>query len=490
MLVSLQWLRELVSVEPACLEPGHLAERLSIAGFEVEGIEDLAARAAGVVVGYVERRDPHPNADKLSVCQVAVGDAEPLQIVCGAANVRQGLHVPVALVGSTLPAVGLTIKPAELRGVASSGMICSLRELGLDDGSDGIAELDQLLAAVPPVGTAVGPLLGLDDQVLELAITANRPDGLSMRGIAREVAALSGGSTTFPAAAPVVAAEPLAAAAAARAAIEAGGLFSLTALRGLRVGPSPDWLRQRLERAGVRPINNVVDITNLVMLETGQPLHAFDRDRLGALTGGTPEPARIGLRQGRPHAVARNHAVKRHSIGEPETAAQLFEPHPLRPVAVAIETPSCRRQCSAGSHEQVDALAMNELSGRDESYDAIGWPARSGGEWWHVEEVAKRHDLLFRKPDPAEELAAHSANRQHECKPSCPAGGERPAPQPLQPAGLPRLFGGLRKDRETGRCWGEPMEGGPDQRVRKETGKHMQRRGRGVRREGGVVGWY
>ncbi len=299
MLVSLQWLRELVSVEPACLEPEHLAERLSIAGFEVEAIEDLAARAAGVVVGHVVQREPHPNADKLSVCRVDVGDSEPLEIVCGATNVRQGLHVPVALVGSTLPAVGLTIKPAELRGVASSGMICSLRELGLDDGSDGIAELDRLLDAVPPLGTPVGPLLGLDDQVLELAITANRPDGLSMRGIAREVAALSGGSTTFPAAAPVVAAEPLAAAAADREAIEAGGLFSLTALSGLTVGPSPDWLRQRLERAGVRPINNVVDITNLVMLETGQPLHAFDRDRLGALTGGTPEPASIGLRQGR-----------------------------------------------------------------------------------------------------------------------------------------------------------------------------------------------
>ncbi len=299
MLVSLQWLRELVSVEPACLEPEHLAERLSIAGFEVEAIEDLAARAAGVVVGHVLQRDPHPNADKLSVCRVDVGAGEPLQIVCGAPNVRQGLHVPVALVGSTLPAVGLTIKPAELRGVASSGMICSLRELGLDDGSDGIAELDQLLKSVPPLGTPVGPLLGLDDQVLELAITANRPDGLSMRGIAREVAALSGGSTTFPAAAPVVAAKPLAAAAADREAMEAGGLFSLTALNGLKVGPSPDWLRQRLERAGVRPINNVVDITNLVMLETGQPLHAFDRDRLGALTGGTPEPASIGLRQGR-----------------------------------------------------------------------------------------------------------------------------------------------------------------------------------------------
>ncbi|WP_216914591.1 MULTISPECIES: phenylalanine--tRNA ligase subunit beta [unclassified Synechococcus] len=299
MLVSLQWLRELVSVEPAALVPEHLAERLSIAGFEVEAIEDLAARAAGVVVGHVVQRDPHPNADKLSVCKVDVGAGEPLQIVCGAPNVRQGLHVPVALVGSTLPAVGLTIKPAELRGVASSGMICSLRELGLDDGSDGIAELDQLLDTVPPLGTPVGPLLGLDDQVLELAITANRPDGLSMRGIAREVAALSGGSTTFPAAAPVVTAQPLAAPAADREAIEAGGLFSLTALDGLKVGPSPDWLRQRLERAGVRPINNVVDITNLVMLETGQPLHAFDRDRLGALMGGTPEPASIGLRQGR-----------------------------------------------------------------------------------------------------------------------------------------------------------------------------------------------
>ncbi len=299
MLVSLQWLRELVSVEPAALEPGHLAERLSMAGFEVEAIEDLAARAAGVVVGHVLQRDPHPNADKLSVCRVDVGDGEPLQIVCGAPNVRQGLHVPVALVGSTLPAVGLTIKPAELRGVASSGMICSLRELGLDDGSDGIAELDRILDTLPPLGTAVGPLLGLDDQVLELAITANRPDGLSMRGIAREVAALSGGSTTFPAAAPAVAAEPLAAVPAALEAIEAGGLFSLTALSGLTVGPSPDWLRQRLERAGVRPINNVVDITNLVMLETGQPLHAFDRDRLGALTGAVPAPASIGLRQGR-----------------------------------------------------------------------------------------------------------------------------------------------------------------------------------------------
>jgi phenylalanyl-tRNA synthetase beta chain len=127
MRVSLQWLQELV----ACTLPvDELAERLSVAGFEVEEIEDLAARAAGVVVGHVDSREQHPNADKLSVCTVAIGAAEPLQIVCGAKNVRAGIHVAVATVGSYLPAVDLTIKPAELRGVASSGMICSLSELG------------------------------------------------------------------------------------------------------------------------------------------------------------------------------------------------------------------------------------------------------------------------------------------------------------------------------------------------------------------------
>jgi phenylalanyl-tRNA synthetase beta chain len=207
MQVSLQWLRELVACD---LASDALAERLSVAGFEVEGIEDLAARAAGVVVGYVEARAPHPNADKLSVCTVriapsntastnpAASTTEPLQIVCGASNVRAGIHVAVATVGSYLPAVDLTIKPAELRGVASSGMICSLSELGLADSSNGIVILDEALDAVPAVGSPVGPLFGLDDQVLELAITANRPDGLSMRGIAREVAALTGSSLNLP----------------------------------------------------------------------------------------------------------------------------------------------------------------------------------------------------------------------------------------------------------------------------------------------------
>jgi phenylalanyl-tRNA synthetase beta chain len=295
MRVSLQWLRELV----ACALPvEELAERLSVAGFEVEEIDNLEARAAGVVVGFVESREPHPNADKLSVCRVAIGAAEPLQIVCGAANVRSGIHVAVATVGSHLPAVDLTIKPAELRGVASSGMICSLAELGLTDSSDGIVVLDDALEQVPPLGSPVGPLFGLDDQILELAITANRPDGLSMQGIAREVSALSAAALTLPAAAPSLAAEPLPVAPDVAGRIEQGGLFSVTALSGVSAQPSPAWLQRRLQRAGLRPINVVVDITNLVMLELGQPLHAFDADRLAALNGGRLDPGLLDLRPG------------------------------------------------------------------------------------------------------------------------------------------------------------------------------------------------
>ena len=299
MRVSLQWLRDLVAGPADAFDAEALAERLSIAGFEVEAIDDLASQAAGVVVGWVEQREPHPNADKLSVCQVRVGDGERLQIVCGAANVRAGIHVPVALVGSTLPAVNLTIKPAELRGVASSGMICSLTELGLADSSEGIAILDDLLEVVPAVGSPVGPSFGLDDQVLELAITANRPDGLSMQGIAREVAALIGAHVQLPQAPELAAAAPMPVSTEALQAMEEGGVFSITALAGVAVGPSPLWLRRRLEKAGIRPINTVVDITNLVMLETGQPLHAYDQQRLAAGTG-SAAIQQLGLRAARP----------------------------------------------------------------------------------------------------------------------------------------------------------------------------------------------
>ena len=169
MRVSLSWLQDLVRVE----EPAeHLGERLSMAGFEVEEIEDLSLLAQGVVVGHVLEREKHPDADKLSVCKVDVGAEAPLQIVCGASNVRAGIHVPVAMVGAVLPAVGLTIKSGQLRGVASEGMICSLAELGQPTEVDGIAVLDDLVETLPPPGTPAAAVLGLDDTVLELAITA------------------------------------------------------------------------------------------------------------------------------------------------------------------------------------------------------------------------------------------------------------------------------------------------------------------------------
>ena len=196
MRVSLSWLKQLVQVDESVEA---LAQRLSMAGFEDEDIEDLNARANGVVVGFVREREKHPNADKLSVCSVDIGTEETLQIVCGAANVRAGIHVPVAMVGAVLPAVDLTIKAGELRGVTSNGMICSLAELGLETDSEGIAVLDDLSEDLPPLGSPVASVLGLDDTILELAITANRPDGLSMVGIAREVSALTGGALSLPA---------------------------------------------------------------------------------------------------------------------------------------------------------------------------------------------------------------------------------------------------------------------------------------------------
>ena len=230
MRVSLSWLKELVEVSDPVEE---LAHRLSMAGFEEEEIDDLSARAQGVVVGFVKERVQHPNADKLSVCQVDVGQGDPIQIVCGAKNVRAGIHVPVAMVGAVLPAVNLTIKAGELRGEASNGMICSLSELGLATESDGIAVLDDLEEPLPSPGQPVAPVLGLDDTVLDLAITANRPDGLSMVGIAREVAALTGAKLALPALNLNPEVAQLAASEESRAAMESGGLYGLTLIEGV-----------------------------------------------------------------------------------------------------------------------------------------------------------------------------------------------------------------------------------------------------------------
>ncbi|MXY62116.1 MAG: phenylalanine--tRNA ligase subunit beta [Synechococcus sp. SB0665_bin_28] len=276
MRVSLQWLQELV---PCPWPVALLAERLSIAGLEVEDVLELGQPLAGVVVGRVLACEPHPDADKLSLCRVEVGGPQVLQIVCGAPNVRANIHVPVAPVGCRLPAVDLTIRRTRLRGVDSEGMICSLAELGQEDNSAGICVLEEqpLTGPLTP-GAAVAPLLGLDDVVLDVAVTANRPDGLSMVGIAREVAALCG-ETVSPPTAP----QRLATAMALNRFAQGCRLFSLSTVENVTIGPSPLWLRRCLERAGLRSINTAVDVTNLVMLETGQPMHAFDGERV---TGG------------------------------------------------------------------------------------------------------------------------------------------------------------------------------------------------------------
>ncbi|MEM7062256.1 MAG: phenylalanine--tRNA ligase subunit beta [Cyanobacteria bacterium P01_B01_bin.77] len=275
MRISVNWLKEFVDPQ---LTPEAIGDALTMAGFEVEDIEERRTWADGVVVGKVIERQPHPNADKLSVCTVDIGAAEPSTIVCGAANVRSDIYVAVATVNTYLPQIDLKIKSRKVRGVASAGMICSLSEVGLAKDSEGIhifETSDDL-----QVGQDVRPLLGLDDTVLDLSSTANRADALSMVGIAREVAAITGAKLTLPITelkVPTAAKSPVAI---ALSDPKACPIYIGTVLEDVKIGSSPTWLKQRLEASGTRPINNVVDITNYVLLEWGQPLHAFDLDRL------------------------------------------------------------------------------------------------------------------------------------------------------------------------------------------------------------------
>ncbi len=283
MYIALNWLKELVDCH---LDPEELAKTLTLAGFEVESIEDRSTWADGVVVGRVLTRIQHPNADKLSVCTVDVGGGEePLQIVCGAANVRAGIHVAVATIGTYLPKIDLKIKPAKLRGEKSAGMICSLSEVGLTKDADGIhifGESDD--PQTPAIGTDVRSLLGLDDVILDLSSTANRADALSMVGIAREVAALTGGALKLPTVdKSAIPAQPQLTVSVRETA--ACPVYSATLIQGVQIAPSPEWLQRRLQSAGIRPINNVVDVTNYILLEWGQPLHAFDADKLQVVSG-------------------------------------------------------------------------------------------------------------------------------------------------------------------------------------------------------------
>jgi len=271
MRISLNWLRELVDCD---LSPQELEEKLTMAGFEVESIEDRRTWAEGVVVGHILTADRHPNADKLQVCKVDIGAPEPLQIVCGAANARQGLFVPVATIGTYLPTVDLKLRPTKLRGERSEGMICSLAEIGLAKESSGIHEFPEGVT----VGSDVRPLLGLDDAILDVTSTANRADALSMVGIAREVAALLGKEVRLPLATTDF--QPKSAHWVAVEDAKSCPAYIGTLIKGVKVAASPEWLKRRVEAAGMRSINNIVDITNYILLEWGQPLHAFDADTL------------------------------------------------------------------------------------------------------------------------------------------------------------------------------------------------------------------
>ncbi len=320
MKASWNWLSEWVDLSG--LEPRDVANRLTMAGLEVEGVEELGGDLDGIVVGRIVHREQHPDADRLSVCRVDVGGDEELEIVCGAPNARDGLVAPVATVGSRLPD-GTKIKKGKLRGVASFGMLCSARELALSESHEGLMEL----ATDAAPGTPIADALGLRDVVIEFSITPNRSDAFSMRGLAREIAALYGRELLTPTARAEVVDD---------ASLEIGQLASVSIDDGegcaryagavvvdVTVGPSPEWMTRRLAAIGQRPVNNLVDVTNYVLFEYGQPLHAFDLDRLAA--------SRVVARRARPG----------ETIESIDHVARTLEPYDLviadgeRPVAIA-----------------------------------------------------------------------------------------------------------------------------------------------------------
>lgn len=296
MKVTRTWLQQYVAFDWSAAE---LAERLTLLGLEVESVESRAGEFEGIVVAQVLSREPHPNADKLSVCRVHDGQGER-RIVCGASNFQAGDKVPLIRPGASLPArpgeAPFTIKVGKIRGVESAGMLCSPKELGLAEDAAGL----MILRADAPVGQPLAEYLGRrgGEVVLDLEITPNRPDLNSVLGIAREISAVTGNPLRLPAVPDSASAAPAPEAEGERCVedlvavrLEDATLcprYTARVVSGVKVGPSPAWLRQALEEVGQRSINNVVDVTNYVMLECGQPLHAFDYHLIGRDAGGRP----------------------------------------------------------------------------------------------------------------------------------------------------------------------------------------------------------
>src|SRR5713101_1719483 len=287
MKVTLNWLREFVPIE---LPLDRLADRLAMAGLEVEGISEQGAES--VTIAQITRIDPHPQSDHLVVCHVTTG-GETMPVVCGAPNMKVGDKVALASEGTLLPG-GQQVERAEIRGQVSCGMLCSEAELGLSQDHSGLL----ILPEDAELGQALFPFLGLRDTILDVAITPNRGDCLSVLGLAREIAALTG--APLHAKKPQVRERGVAITEQAQVRLEDPDLcprYAARVVTGVRIAPSPAWLRWRLEAAGIRVLNNLVDVTNYVMIERGQPLHAFD---LPSLAG-----AEIVVRRARDRASIR-----------------------------------------------------------------------------------------------------------------------------------------------------------------------------------------
>lgn len=273
MLVSLDWLKQYIGIPD---DVPALAEKMTMLGLEIEAIHHLGAGIDGVVVGEIKVIEPHPDADRLVVCKTHVGEEAPLQIVCGATNMKVGDKVPTAVVGATLPG-DFKIGKRKMRGVESQGMMCSSKELNLGEDHSGL----MILPPDAPIGEDAKEVLGLNDTIVEIEITPNRGDWASMIGVARELAAAYRTDLRIPAV--DVPESDKKAGTLSSVTIEAPDLcprYAGRVIENVTVGPSPLWLTSRLIAAGQRPINNVVDITNYVLLETGQPLHAFDYEKL------------------------------------------------------------------------------------------------------------------------------------------------------------------------------------------------------------------
>src|SRR6185503_10655061 len=271
MQFSEAWLRAFV--DPP-IDTAALCDKLTMAGFEVEDVAPAAPAFTNVVVGRITHVAPHPDAARLRVCTVDVGGAGMLQIVCGAPNAEVGMHAPCALEGATLPG-GQTIARTTMRGVESQGMMCSAKELGIADDASGLLAL----ASDARPGQDLRDALALDDALITLKLTPNRPDCLSIVGIAREVSAI----TRAPLSLPEEPSVPVASAATRGVRVEdedACPRFAARTIEGIDAkAPTPAWMKERIERSGIRSISAVVDITNYGMLELGQPLHAYDDSR-------------------------------------------------------------------------------------------------------------------------------------------------------------------------------------------------------------------